>query len=417
MRLGGLHYRKKAVCVASTELLGVARLLEPLQRVLANRLQQPVPLVRVADEALVHQRLQRVQIGLRHLLGVAERAAAGEDREPGEDPLLGRREQLIAPFDRRAQRALALDLLELEHDNLRSALDRLEALGETQLAMRMAGAAADVWYHRGHVAEGRRRLESLLLSDEHATAARAKALNGASRLAVVAGDVTVAKQRAEEGLDLNRTLGSSLGIADSLWRLSYAVAADSDFARAQQLLLECIRLYGDLGEEHAAVEAVRDLGWTYEEVGDLPRARELYEDGLRRARTLANERLEARLLGGLAVVAVAEGRVHEARALLKENFPMYLALDDLRGTGENLCRSAHALAAAGSAATAARLLGSSEAVFEGIGARPPWLTRLNDETLVAIREQLDDAAVAEAWEQGRALTVDEAVALALDSVD
>jgi len=40
---------------------------------------------------------------------------------------------------------------------------------------------------------------------------------------------------------------------------------------------------------------------------------------------------------------------------------------------------------------------------------------MNEETLTAIRTQLDEAAFAEAWEQGRALTTDEAVALALNS--
>jgi hypothetical protein len=39
---------------------------------------------------------------------------------------------------------------------------------------------------------------------------------------------------------------------------------------------------------------------------------------------------------------------------------------------------------------------------------------MNETTLAAIRAQLDDAAIAEAWEQGRKLTVGEAVTLALD---
>ena len=96
---------------------------------------------------------------------------------------------------------------------------------------------------------------------------------------------------------------------------------------------------------------------------------------------------------------------------------MYRELDDLRGTGENLCRSAHALAAVGDAETAARLLGGAQAVFEGIGASPPWLARMNEQTLAAIREQLDESALAEARDVGRALTVDEAVTLALESLD
>jgi hypothetical protein len=40
---------------------------------------------------------------------------------------------------------------------------------------------------------------------------------------------------------------------------------------------------------------------------------------------------------------------------------------------------------------------------------------MNDATLTAIRTQLDETAFAEAWEEGGALTLDEAVALALES--
>ena len=40
---------------------------------------------------------------------------------------------------------------------------------------------------------------------------------------------------------------------------------------------------------------------------------------------------------------------------------------------------------------------------------------MNETTLAAIRTQLDDAAFAEAWEQGRKLTVGDAATLALDS--
>jgi hypothetical protein len=39
---------------------------------------------------------------------------------------------------------------------------------------------------------------------------------------------------------------------------------------------------------------------------------------------------------------------------------------------------------------------------------------MNEQTLSAIRARLDESAFAEAWEQGRVLTVDDAVALALD---
>jgi hypothetical protein len=48
---------------------------------------------------------------------------------------------------------------------------------------------------------------------------------------------------------------------------------------------------------------------------------------------------------------------------------------------------------------------------------PWWAGERNAKTLAIIRTQLDEAAFSEAWEQGRALTLDEAVALALDSIE
>ena len=62
----------------------------------------------MAEEALLDERLQRVELGLAHLLGCLDRAAAGEDGEAGEEALLSAAEQVVRPRDRRAQGALPL---------------------------------------------------------------------------------------------------------------------------------------------------------------------------------------------------------------------------------------------------------------------------------------------------------------------
>ena len=81
-----------------------------------------------------------------------------------------------------------------------------------------------------------------------------------------------------------------------------------------------------------------------------------------------------------------------------------------------LSRLAAVLAEAGKPGTATRLLSSSEALREEIGATfQPWDTERFEKTLATIHAQLDEARFAEAWEQGRTLTADEAVALALKS--
>src|SRR5439155_21546767 len=123
-----------------------------------------------------------------------------------------------------------LDSLETDHDNLRAALDRLEADGETQLALQLAGALALFWDGR-YPAEGRRRLEQLLAVDERATAVCGRALNGAARLAYVGGDHAAAGLHAEEALRINREYGEAWHAAHSVLLLGQA---EDDLARAEE---------------------------------------------------------------------------------------------------------------------------------------------------------------------------------------
>ena len=120
-----------------------------------------------------------------------------------------------------------LDRLERDHDNLRAALDWLEAAGESQLALRLGGAVWEFWCLRGHFAEGWRRLDELLGIDDQPTLARAKALTGAVHLG--SGESSYAKAtqrgRAEQALALYRELGEA-------WEQGRSLTADAAVALA-----------------------------------------------------------------------------------------------------------------------------------------------------------------------------------------
>jgi predicted ATPase len=311
-----------------------------------------------------------------------------------------------------------LKRVEADHDNLRAALDRLEASGESQRALRLAGALTALW-ESGYLTEGRHRFENLLTSDERPTSARAKALVGAALMARQSGDAEAARLRAEQALTLHRDLGDVWGTANSGVMLGLALADQGDFSRALELFDSSAQLFRDTGDEDNALFATRLLGWMYEELGDPERAREVHEGNLGRARALGNKQMEAQTLSSLAYAALQQKRAQDAVSMMKDalridrdsGMALQIALD--------LCRFARALAFAGGAgADAARLLSAAEALREEIGAgTPPWLAKMIEETLAAIRTQLDDATFAEVWEHGRTLTADEAIALALNSVN
>ncbi|MGH2726695.1 MAG: hypothetical protein ACRDKS_06935, partial [Actinomycetota bacterium] len=91
-------------------------------------------------------------------------------------------------------------------------------------------------------------------------------------------------------------------------------------------------------------------------------------------------------------------------------------LGDLYQIPTTILRLSRALAGMERPEVAARLLSCFEALSAEMGASSPWRTKMKEETLAAIRPHLDERALGEATEQGRTLTADEAVGLALESL-
>jgi predicted ATPase/class 3 adenylate cyclase len=348
--------------------------------------------------------------------------AAEKLAESGEIEGLGRRQaEYFLAFAEKAYPHLTgspkgwLDRLEADHDNFRAAIERLEAAGETQRCLTLTGALWKFWYQCGYRVEGRQRLEHALAVDDSPTAARARALNGACALAAESGDAAIGRLWGEEALALHRRLGDQWGIANSIFMLGHVAADARDWAAARELFEESARHFDRLQDEHYILLANNGLAWACEKLGDLERARLLNEDNRRRARATGNRRLEAMSLKGLSRIARGEGRVEDALRMLDEAYRIHSDLGERIDVADILSHFALVLTTAGSHASAAQLLSKSVALDEELGASRWWLSERNDELLASLRTKLDATAFEKAWEEGRKLTPDEAVALALES--
>lgn len=128
--------------------------------------------------------------------------------------------------------------------------------------------------------------------------------------------------------------------------------------------------------------------------------------------------LEAGALEELAWYARLDGRIEDSLSLLTEALRIERDLGDIQHVLDSLSRFARSHVEVGRSELAARLLSCSLAEHGEFALKVPlYQVKRNEETLTLIRQQLDEEAFAEAWEQGRALTLDEAVALALASLD
>lgn len=115
-------------------------------------------------------------------------------------------------------------------------------------------------------------------------------------------------------------------------------------------------------------------------------------------------------------MADARGPARRRLDLLTQAVRIHREIGDPRGMVYDLIFFARVLAWTGNAEAAGRLLSCVESLQEEFGMSEPWFTEFNEKTLTSIRDQLGEAALAETWQQGRKLTIDVALALALDSV-
>ena len=306
-----------------------------------------------------------------------------------------------------------IERIEVELDNNRAAIDSFEIDRDGERALRLCSALGWLWEERGHVEESRRRLGSALALGAESKLTRANALSRLAAATALTGDLAQAKELNEEALGLHRELGEAWRIGEDVHNLGYIAAESGEWDTARELFEESIRLLREAGDEDYALWCTRSLGWTYHDTGDLERAREIHEANLVRAREVGNSAVEATTLGVLGSILVDGGRAEEAFPYFEEAFRLHQELGERVEVAIDVWRFAQALAQIGRAADAVELVSLSRALREELGARSPWVERGTEETIAALRKDLDRPAFEAAWERGKRLTAEAAVARAI----
>jgi tetratricopeptide (TPR) repeat protein len=150
--------------------------------------------------------------------------------------------------------------------------------------------------------------------------------------------------------------------------------------------------------------------------GDYERAGRAYEESLAMAREEGDKLRQALPLGNLGYVAQQAGDYERAEAAHLEGLALFLELENTRHIPQHLAILAGPVAAQGYLKKAARLLGASEGLLEKMGLVAQAADQVEIERYeAAVREQLDEATFEAAWSEGRAMSLEEAVAYALGS--
>ena len=302
--------------------------------------------------------------------------------------------------------------LELDHDDLRAALDWLGA-NEPDRALELAGALGWFWLSHGHLVEGQGRLAAALAGSRAAGRSRARALTASGALTARLGDADAGRARLDEAIALWRVLGDGNELAAALDILGWLLVYDSsDDQGSLEAFEQSLELFRDLGDDPGATRALVGVCQVLVALGETERAESLSLELLERANR--DPRTAHFAFHFLADCALICGDCEEAAKRYRQSLRAALPLGDLLETSFEVQGVAMSVAGLGELHAALRLAGAVEALWESLGT---WISvrfwdSLLERYIGAARAQLGAEADA-VWAEGRALAFDDAVELAL----
>ncbi len=314
--------------------------------------------------------------------------------------------------------AEAFERLEAEHDNLRAVLDWCETEpGGWEVAARLAGELNWFWGLRGYQREARERLERLLTLATRRTEGRARALSAAGWCTERAGEYERAAALFEESIAIWRDLGDKRGTAIALALFGRLEQSRGNYDRAWTLLEESRGLFREIGGESGqdAPLAVF-LAQVAKNRGDYERAISLFEECLTLARERGDAHATSSVLRSLGELRQLRGDYGRSATYLRESLILIRELDDRPCAVSTLDSLAVLATARGEPARALRLFAAAEIARQvAAHALPPADRGRLAQAVDAARAQLGPAAIDAACAEGRELSLDQAIAYALET--
>ena len=192
--------------------------------------------------------------------------------------------------------------------------------------------------------------------------------------------------------------------------LALVALARGDRAHARDLLQQALEISERLGHRFSQAWELEHVGVVAQAEGDIVTAQRLHQQALALRRALDDRWGMAQSLVSLGAVARRQGDYASAGAYLKEALDVARVLHDPWEIACCLEEVAELRAAQGRFDLAARLYGAAAALWESLGIAGRGDVRALGGAAQAVRAEFIAGPLARAWEEGRQMSLAEALA-------
>jgi predicted ATPase/DNA-binding SARP family transcriptional activator len=334
----------------------------------------PIELRHVADllARLVDKSLVVADSGRYRLLDTirqfaAERLADAAELEAVEARLLDWALALASAHDPETEAGAqnrSLELLELDHDNVRAAIDG-GLRNDPQGALLLVSRFWRFWLDRNFFTEGTRRVRAALAAAPESTELRSRALLAAAGLELRCGERQLFIESAREADAIARRSADRLHAAEIRHRAGLLYVAGLNMKTSNEACAEALELAGDDPPVRASTLGALSLAPFY--LGDFAEARKRLEDALEElARVPAGT---APFFEGVTFgfAVLPEGRDGALRAILEETIMLFHRFAREQAIAYTLCNLATLERSEGHAAEARAALDEAVERFRALG--------------------------------------------------
>lgn len=235
------------------------------------------------------------------------------------------------------RQAVALDVLQAEHANLRAATTWIAENGRLDLLTSDAlESLARFWLIRGPLVEGRRWIDDILAMVAPDSLDRARLLNHAGYMARHQRKFTEAATLFQESLTIFERLGDTAGRARVLHNLGGNASQSGDDPAATRYFESSQVLFRELNDQAGIALSVYNLGVIAVHEGDYARATELLTAALTAQRKLGDTDRIAMAIYFLGVVAQGEHNLERALALHEEAVALWRQIGSWQTVGHGV---------------------------------------------------------------------------------
>jgi predicted ATPase len=300
-----------------------------------------------------------------------------------------------------------------EVDNFRAALDWSAENGVAENVFRLVDGLWSFWVSRGHGAEGIRWANWVLQERNRLPAAEAaRPLSAASELIRFFGDADVAFELKDELIRVFDQIGDESEAAATVADVAAMRAMGGETDPARELVQDALERRRRIGHPGGIAHALATLGMVEFLAGNFELARAGFEDAL----ALFDQLRPADAAHSAFMSGEAARRLGD-REHARKRFAQALELHKVLGQRAVLPEILQEVAAfTDDPVAAATLIGASERIGGEVGV-PTWDPDDHGRTVAMVRQRLGAATFEALWQKGRLLDDDDALKLAIESLD